>query len=433
MVPLNHACRLFPRSLCQFLLEFELTLTPDYIHLNVSNLFSLRILNKITKNLISIIKLLIVISLVVYVCLRIQWQDTLIVNHKLENETISSGEIIGHWNQFPLSFITDQGEQIQIKSASDSTGYQINPGFFTYLKQTNPYWLALGALAFILVIMFGAFRWHWLVNSQNLSLSLAQAMKLTWIGIFFNNFVPGQTGGDLIKAYYIAKNSPQKRLIAVLTVIADRLIGLTALIIVSLITVSLFFERFRDIALILWLGIIVGILFAIALFNRSIRRTLGLNKLIKKLPTKISALIYELDGAIRNYQNHKRGIVIWWILSIFNHVINMLGMYALSRAINMGVPAVEFFALVPVIFIVSALPIAPNGWGIGEALFGNLFGQYGSVYLPDSTNAQQIMNTRGVALSILFRLLSMCISLVGGLLLLFSKDKMPQIEETKVI
>ena len=372
-------------------------------------------------------------SLIVYVCLRIQWQDSIITNHKLENETTTQGQIVGHWNQFPLRFITDQGRTIMVESANDSHLYQVNPGFFTYLKQTNPYWLSLGGLALLLVITFGAFRWHWLVNSQNLSLDLRQAMRLTWIGIFFNNFVPGQTGGDLIKAYYIAKNSPQKRLIAVLTVIADRIIGLSALIIVSLITVSVFFERFREIALILWLGIIIGIIGGVAIFNRSVRRKLGLNRLIKKMPTRISDLIYELDSAIRNYHNHKRGLLVWWLLSILNHVVNMLGIYALSRAINMGVPAIEFFALVPVIFIVSALPIAPNGWGIGEALFGNLFGQYGSIYLPDSTNAQQIMNTRGVALSILFRLLSMCISLAGGLLLFFSKDKMSQINQTKVI
>ena len=373
------------------------------------------------------------ICLVVYVGLRIQWQDSIITNHQLENEATIDGQIIGQWNQFPVSFLTQHGETIVVKSVDESIHYQINPGFFTYLKQTNPYWLAIGGIAFILVITFGAFRWHWLVNSQNLSLNLGQAMRLTWIGIFFNNFVPGQTGGDLIKAYYIAKNSPQKRLIAVLTVIADRLIGLSALIVVSLITVSIFFERFREIAFILWLGLIIAVVCSVVFFNRSVRRKLGLNRLIKKLPAKISDLIYALDSAIRNYQNHKRGLVFWWLLSIFNHVINMLGIYALSRAINMGVPAVEFFALVPVIFIVSALPIAPNGWGIGEALFGNLFGQYGAIYLPDSTNAQQIMNTRGVALSILFRLLSMCISLVGGLLLLFSKEKIPQIEQTKVL
>ena len=387
----------------------------------------------LSKNLISVVKLLVVISLVVYVCLRIQWQDSIIVNHKLENQYTTQGNIVGHWNQFPVSFITEQGETIVIESENQSSHYQINPGFFTYLKQTNPYWLGLAAIAFIMVITFGAFRWHWLVNSQNLSLTLGQAMRLTWIGIFFNNFVPGQTGGDLIKAYYIAKNSPQKRLVAVLTVIADRLIGLSALIIVSLITVTVFFERFSQIAILLWLGLLIGLIGCIVFFNRSIRRKLGLNKLIKKLPTKISNLVYELDAAIRNYQSHKDGVILWWLLSIANHVINMLGIYALSRAINMGVPAVEFFALVPVIFIVSAIPIAPNGWGIGEVLFGNLFGQYGSIYLPDSANAQQIMNTRGVALSILFRLLSMCISLVGGLLLLFSKDKMPQIEQTKVL
>ena len=365
-------------------------------------------------------------SLVAYVCLRIQWQDTLVIDHQLDSEKVIDGKILGSWNTYPVNFLAEDGQRITVKAPDDASRQQINPGFFTYLKQTNLYWLGLGATAFIMVVLFGAFRWHWLVNSQRLTLTISQAIRLTWIGIFFNNFVPGQTGGDLIKAYYIAKNSPQKRLTAVLTVIADRIIGLSALIVVSLVTVTLYFERFREIAILLWLGLIAGALCVVILLKRSVRRKLGLSALVKKLPAKLTDLIQQLDTAIRQYKGHKHGLTLWWGLSILNHIVNMLGIYALSRAINMGVPAVEFFALVPVIFIVSALPIAPNGWGIGEALFGNLFGQYGAAYLPDNANANQIMSTRGVALSILFRLLSMCISLVGGLFLLFSKRKYPR-------
>ena len=380
-------------------------------------------MNSPTKTLISILKLVVVIALLAYVFFRIQWQDSLVITQGID-ETIIPGEIIGHWNHYPVKF-TDAGGQTFSITAEQQTTHQINPGFFTYLKQTNPFWLLLGALAFVTVVMFSAFRWHWLVNSQKLSLNIYQATRLTWIGVFFNNFVPGQTGGDLVKAYYIAKNSPQKRLTAVLTVIADRIIGLSALIVVSLVTVTLFFDRFKEIAITLWLGIFLGGFIAIILFKRSIRRALGLSALVKKLPAKINEQIYNLDTAIRQYKDQKRGVFIWWLLSIINHIINMLGIYALSRSIDMGVPATEFLALVPVIFIVSALPIAPNGWGIGEALFGNLFGQYGAAYLPNSTNAQQIMSTRGVALSILFRIMSMCISLIGGLFLLFSKEKLP--------
>ncbi len=378
-------------------------------------------MNSSTKTLISILKLVVVIGLLAYVFFRIQWQDSLVITQGTD-ETIIQGEIIGNWNQYPVEFI-DTEKQIFSITSEQQTTHQINPGFFTYLKQTNPFWLLLGALAFVTVVMFSAFRWHWLVNSQKLSLSIYQATRLTWIGVFFNNFVPGQTGGDLVKAYYIAKNSPQKRLTAVLTVITDRIIGLSALVIVSLVTVTLFFDRFKEIALTLWLGLFIGGFIAVILLKRSIRRALGLSALVKKLPAKINEQIYNLDTAIRQYQDHKQGVLIWWLLSIINHIINMLGIYALSRSINMGVPATEFLALVPVIFIVSAIPIAPNGWGIGEALFGNLFGQYGAAYLPNSTNAQQIMSTRGVALSILFRIMSMCISLIGGLFLLFSKEK----------
>ena len=80
--------------------------------------------------------------------------------------------------------------------------------------------------------------------------------------------------------------------------------------------------------------------------------------------------------------------------------------------------------LVPVINIVSAIPIAPNGWGIGEALYATLFGEYGAVYLAGTPNAQLVMSTRGIAVSIVYRLVITALSLLGGLVLLFEKQRL---------
>ena len=382
-------------------------------------------MNTTTRNIITAVKLIVVIGLLAYVFLRIQWQDSLIDKNVPSAEIVYKGEITGRWNQYPVEFITSDGHRKVIDSVEQSQTYQINPGFFTYITQANPVWLVSGSMVFILVTLFGAVRWYWLVNTQQLSLSLGQAVRLTWIGMFFNNFVPGQTGGDLVKAYYIAKNSPRKRLIAILTVITDRVLGLTALLFVGLLTVTVFFDRFKEIAVTLWISLILMLFGVVILTNRRIRRALGLSALVKKLPRKLTEFIYQVDSAIQQYHDHKAGILLWWLLSVGNHMVSILGVYAFSKAIDMGVPATEFYALVPVIFIVSALPIAPNGWGIGEALFGKLFGQYGAAYIPNSINAEQIMSTRGVALSILFRIINMCLSLIGGVLLLFSKDKIP--------
>ena len=84
----------------------------------------------------------------------------------------------------------------------------------------------------------------------------------------------------------------------------------------------------------------------------------------------------------------------------------------------MGVRIQDYFVLVPVILIVSAIPIGPNGWGVGEAMFGYLFSKFAA-----GATAAQTMYTRAVSLSLLYRLHLTLWSLLGGLILAFTKDR----------
>ncbi len=95
-------------------------------------------------------------------------------------------------------------------------------------------------------------------------------------------------------------------------------------------------------------------------------------------------------------------------------------------AIGVGMPAFEYFVLVPVINIASAVPIAPNGWGVGELLYGYLFAEHGAQHLVGVADAASAMRTRGVALSILYRSVLTAFSCLAGLLVLLEKDRVTQ-------
>ena len=53
------------------------------------------------------------------------------------------------------------------------------------------------------------------------------------IGMFYNQFLPGGTGGDIIKSYLLLKETPGKATGALLAVVFDRLVGLVALITIT--------------------------------------------------------------------------------------------------------------------------------------------------------------------------------------------------------
>ena len=111
------------------------------------------------------------------------------------------------------------------------------------------------------------------------------------------------------------------------------------------------------------------------------------------------------------------------VLGIFNHCIAVLSVVCFGLAIGVGMPTFEYFVLVPVINMASAIPIAPNGWGFGELLYGYLFAEHGAQYLTDVVDAASAMRTRGVALSLLYRSVLTAFSCLAGLLVLFEKDK----------
>ena len=72
-------------------------------------------------------------------------------------------------------------------------------------------------------------RWYILVRAQDLPVTLNDAMRLGLIGCFYNAFLPGSVGGDIIKAAYLARGQT-RRTVAVATVIMDRVIALWGLI-----------------------------------------------------------------------------------------------------------------------------------------------------------------------------------------------------------
>ena len=73
-------------------------------------------------------------------------------------------------------------------------------------------------------------RWYILVRALDLPFTFRNACRLGMVGLFYNTFLPGAVGGDLVKAYSIAKGEPKRKASAVATVIADRLLGLFGLL-----------------------------------------------------------------------------------------------------------------------------------------------------------------------------------------------------------
>lgn len=375
---------------------------------------------------INLAKLVCVALLLWLVLHNVGWQDTQTVRREGKSTT-STGRIEGPWDQPEVMFVADgakAGVLVRPGKQADGSEIEVAAGFLTYVSNIDWWLFALGALCYFLSASFAAMRWWWLLRVNRLDVTPFEAWRFTWIGVFFNNFVPGQTGGDVVKAVYIVKHCQGgNRVAAGVSVLVDRILGLGSLAMLAALVVLFALERFRDLAIGIW-GVLLGVLLLGCIaFSRRLRRMVGLDALLKRLP--LFGLLKKIDQAIYFYRGHTLGIALWMVVGMASHVLSVMSVALIGRAMSLGMPTFEYFVLVPIINIVSAIPLGPNGWGVGEALFGHLFATYGAGFVA-AAEAAKVMYTRGVALSILYRIHLTLWSLLGGALLLLEPDRVTQ-------
>jgi glycosyltransferase 2 family protein len=380
----------------------------------------------LNKRVVAVLKLAIVAALMWYVFSQIPFEDRLQwrVGDKVVEEQVV--DIVGPWDVNPVRVVrpgatTEQA--VALGPGADGRVLGVAPSFLTYWHNVDLLLFALGAACYFVTALIAGARWWWLLRVNGTDVSLWETLRYTWIGIFFNNVVPGATGGDVVKALYIMKRCPGHRVQVLVSVIVDRVLGLGSLALLGAIVVLFALDRFGDIALAIW-GVIVCVgLLGLVAFSKRLRSLVRLTWLLERLPQRLSHVLRLVDQAVFFYRGHKWVIAASLIAGVGNHVLAVGSVVFIGKALGVGMPTFEYFVLVPVINIVTALPIGPNGWGVGEAVYGWLFGRYGAVHLGGGLGAVEMMTTRGVALSVLYRLHTMLWSLLGGVFMLFEKNR----------
>jgi len=229
-------------------------------------------------------------------------------------------------------------------------------------------WVALGILAYMVVEVAAAFRWHVLLKVQKIHLSLPRLSGLFLIGMFYNQFLPGGTGGDIMKSYYLLKETPDKKAGALLAVVFDRFIGLVALVAITVTLIGLrydFLAQTPQTRNLLWLLLFLlgtSVLTLLSTFIIS-----GFN-LFHSLPEKFPGRdkLIEISAAYHLYAHHWRATLVAFGASLVAHVATFTTFLCAAYALGAPVPVLDFFAVLPVERTISALPISFAGIGLRE-------------------------------------------------------------------
>ncbi len=284
------------------------------------------------------------------------------------------------------------------------------------LERLDPAYGLLSLVFMGLTILIGMLRWRKVLLVQDIRLSVGRASEISLVAHFFNSLLLGSTGGDLVKAFYAARETHHLKTEAVVTVFVDRLIGLLSMLVfatammlpnLALLTAH---RPLAGLALLIVLMLLAGGMFTILSFWGGISRRWPQARLWLRKAPKGEVLERSLD-ACRRFGQEPLFLVRAFGLSMVLNVACVLQVWALARGLGLVVDPVVLFVVVPVIICISALPITPSGLGVRENLYVLMLAEIG------------IHATQALSLSLLAYAGSLFWSVVGGLVYVTFKER----------
>src|SRR4030043_1536911 len=247
-------------------------------------------------------------------------------------------------------------------------------GMFSLLKRANLYYFIL-LLALVTVDrIFMAYKWHLLLKVKDKSISLFSAIKTYYIGTLAGFFLPTTVGGDMVRVLKL--RSEKKSGTDVLSsVIMERILGFIASAILAPIA-ALFLISFLelDVWRFLWIAgafLLFFIVLIVISFSGFIVRKIDRSKKLSK--NILFGKFKKLYLSYVEYKNHKGLLAVFLILSILEQIIPVIGNYLACRALNLSVPFVYFLLIIPLIQLISRIPISFEGIGVNEGLLVYFF------------------------------------------------------------
>lgn len=250
--------------------------------------------------------------------------------------------------------------------------------FQATLRGAQGGWLLAALAAYGGVVLVSIVRWHLLLEVAGAAVGWVRTAQLAVAGLFFNSVLPGVMGGDVIRAFWAARDAPQARPAAVVSILLERVLGLTATV---LLGAALILPRWKELnqhpvthagafAFITVAGLLLVIL-AVLATPYSGRFLAGDHSSGWR---KAAA---EGAKACHVCLTHPVGAGAGLLLSLISQALLVTLFFTVAEAMSLPADFWQLAAVLPMVAMVTVLPITWNGLGLREAAFVTFLGVYG--------------------------------------------------------
>jgi len=267
-------------------------------------------------------------------------------------------------------------------------------------------WLFGAALAlYLIAITVNGVKWQLLLRAQGVHVPFRALLEFLFIGFFFNNFLPANVGGDVMRGYGLARYTDRTADAAV-SVIVDRIIGLIAYMSTAAVAaiVAVNVTGRADLQQVEWVAvvalIVVGLGFAVLLSRR-------LRGLIARLfawrwLAPLAPLWGKISDAFNAYRFRYAALALAFGVALVGIVCTTFTNWFLSQAMGGLMPLTAIFMFNPLIALVLTIPISIGGLGLSQNAYPFFFSLVG------------VPQDHALAVSLLMQVVQYLGSLPGG-------------------
>ena len=247
--------------------------------------------------------------------------------------------------------------------------------FVKMLWQQKDWGLLAGGFVLLLTgVMITIVRWWYLVRALGIDFSLPASVRIGFLGYFFNFAPTGIAGGDLLKAWMLAREKPGNRAKALASVIVDRIIGLYVLFLVA--SAGVFLTGFWEIADTTVHRLCLAVLIVTVVSTVGIALILlpgflegPLMRWLTRIP-KIGTAIDSLLQAIQIYRSRRLVLFLTSLMTVPVHVFLTLSLLLLALGLRFNqVPLRDYFAIYPISGIAQTIPLPAGPAETGIVFF----------------------------------------------------------------
>jgi uncharacterized membrane protein YbhN (UPF0104 family) len=247
-------------------------------------------------------------------------------------------------------------------------------------RRASLVWLGVALGIYGLTLLASTWRWHLLLDAQRVPVRRRSLLGSFMVANFFNNFLPSNIGGDVIRISDTAKPA-QSKTRAAAVVLMDRALGLMALVFVAAVGASAA-GAVHPAALPIWpMWLWIGLLVGAAASAPAVFAPVGFGRLLRPLtvfhPEWVGDRIEKLTDVLSRFRAQPGALAACFAWAVFVQATMVAFYSAVAYALHLGVSISDLAVIVPISFVAQMLPVSVNGFGVREATFSFYFSRIG--------------------------------------------------------